>query len=49
MSRKGIADFLTIEAASWTFTKFERDRVIEIISGGVQILDLARAKARAIA
>ena len=49
MSRQDIADFLglTIETVSRTFTKLERDGVIEIMPGGVCLLDLARAEALA--
>ncbi len=51
MSRQDIADFLglTIETVSRTFTKLERDRIIEIIPGGISLLDLARAEALAAA
>ncbi len=51
MSRQDIADYLglTIETVSRTFTKFERDNVIEIVHGGVRILDAARAEALAAA
>jgi CRP/FNR family transcriptional regulator len=49
MSRQDIADYLglTIETVSRTFTKFERDGVIEIVHGGVRILNPARAQALA--
>ncbi len=45
MSRRDIADFLglTIETVSRTFTRLERSGLIEIVSGGVRILDEARA------
>ncbi|WP_024514657.1 helix-turn-helix domain-containing protein [Bradyrhizobium sp. Tv2a-2] len=51
MSRQDIADYLglTIETVSRTFTKLERVGVIEIISGGVRLLDPARAEALAAA
>ena len=51
MSRQDIADYLalTIETVSRTFTKLERIGVIEIISGGVRLLDAARAEALAAA
>jgi CRP/FNR family transcriptional regulator len=51
MSRQDIADFLglTIETVSRTFTKLERDGVIEIMPGGVRLLDSARAEALAAA
>jgi CRP/FNR family transcriptional regulator len=51
MSRQDIADYLglTIETVSRTFTKFERDGVIEIVHGGIRILDPARAEALAAA
>ena len=51
MSRQDIADYLglTIETVSRTFTKLERDGIIEIIPGGVSVVDLARAEALAAA
>jgi len=51
MNRQDIADFLglTIETVSRTFTKFERDGMIEILPGGVCLLDPARAEALAAA
>jgi CRP/FNR family transcriptional regulator len=47
MGRQDIADFLglTIETVSRTFTKLERDGVIEIVPGGVRLLDLERVEA----
>ena len=51
MSRQDIADFLglTIETVSRTFTKLERDGVIEILPGSIGLLDPARAEALAAA
>jgi len=51
MSRQDIADYLglTIETVSRTFTKLERDQVIEILPGSVCLLDPARAEALAAA
>lgn len=51
MSRQDIADFLglTIETVSRTFTKLERDGVIEILPGSICLLDPARAEAMAAA
>lgn len=51
MSRLDIADYLglTIETVSRTFTKLERDGVIEIVPGGIRLTDAARAEAMAAA
>ena len=51
MSRQDIADYLglTIETVSRTFTKLERDGVIEIVSGGIRLTDVRRAEALAAA
>jgi CRP/FNR family transcriptional regulator, anaerobic regulatory protein len=51
MSRQDIADYLglTIETVSRTFTRFERDGVIEIMPGSICLLDPARAEALAAA
>lgn len=47
MGRQDIADYLglTIETVSRTFTRLERDGVIEIIPGGVRLRDSARVEA----
>jgi CRP/FNR family transcriptional regulator len=51
MSRQDIADYLglTIETVSRTFTKLEREGVIEIMPGSIYLLDPARAEALAAA
>ena len=51
MNRQDIADYLglTIETVSRTFTKFEREGVIDIVPGGICLLDAARAEALAAA
>jgi CRP/FNR family transcriptional regulator len=51
MSRLDIADFLglTIETVSRTFTRLDREGVIEIMPGGVRLLDPVRAEALAAA
>jgi CRP/FNR family transcriptional regulator len=51
MSRQDIADYLglTIETVSRTFTKLEREGVIEIVQGGIRLTDRRRAEAMAAA
>jgi CRP/FNR family transcriptional regulator len=51
MIRQDIAEFLglTIETVSRTFTRFERDGMIEILTGSVCLIDPARAEALAAA
>jgi CRP/FNR family transcriptional regulator len=45
MSRQDIADYLglTIETVSRTLTRFEREKLLIIIAGGVRLLDPTRA------
>jgi CRP/FNR family transcriptional regulator len=51
MGRQDIADFLglTIETVSRTFTKLERDGLIEIMPGGIRLADSERVEALAAA
>jgi CRP/FNR family transcriptional regulator, anaerobic regulatory protein len=51
MSRQDIADYLglTIETVSRTLTRFEREKLLMIITGGVRLLDSTRAEALAAA
>jgi CRP/FNR family transcriptional regulator, anaerobic regulatory protein len=51
MGRQDIADFLglTIETVSLTFTKLERDGLIEIMPGGVRLANSERVEALAVA
>jgi CRP/FNR family transcriptional regulator len=51
MSRQDIADFLglTIETVSRTLTRFDREKILVIVSGGVRILDANRTEALAAA
>ncbi|WP_375412407.1 Crp/Fnr family transcriptional regulator [uncultured Bradyrhizobium sp.] len=51
MSRQDIADYLglTIETVSRTLTRFEREKLLIIIPGGVRLLDSTRAGAIAAA
>jgi CRP/FNR family transcriptional regulator, anaerobic regulatory protein len=51
MGRQDIADFLglTIETVSRTFTKLERDGLIDIVPAGVRLVDLGRVEALAAA
>ncbi len=51
MSRQDIADYLglTIETVSRTLTRFEREKLLVIVAGGVRLLDTDRAEAMAAA
>ena len=51
MSRQDIADYLglTIETVSRTLTRFEREKMLVIVTGGVRLLDSTRAEAMAAA
>lgn len=51
MSRQDIADYLglTIETVSRTLTRFEREKMLVIVAGGVRLLDTDRAEAMAAA
>ena len=51
MSRQDIADYLglTIETVSRTLTRFEREKMLVIVTGGVRMLDSPRAEALAAA
>jgi CRP/FNR family transcriptional regulator len=51
MSRQDIADYLglTIETVSRTLTRFEREKILVIVTGGVRLLDANRAAALAAA
>jgi CRP/FNR family transcriptional regulator len=51
MSRQDIADYLglTIETVSRTLTRFEREKMLLIVSGGVRMIDASRAEALAAA
>ena len=51
MTRADIGDFLglTIETVSRTLTRFEREKMLIIVAGGVRLLDASRAAAMAAA
>jgi CRP/FNR family transcriptional regulator len=51
MSRRDIADYLglTIETVSRTLTRFEREKILTIVAGGVRLLDPTRTAAMAAA
>jgi CRP/FNR family transcriptional regulator len=51
MSRQDIADYLglTIETVSRTLTRFEREKMLVIVIGGIRLLDTRRAEALAAA
>jgi CRP/FNR family transcriptional regulator, anaerobic regulatory protein len=51
MSRQDIADYLglTIETVSRTLTRFEREKMLVIVTGGVRLIDPGRAAALAAA
>jgi CRP/FNR family transcriptional regulator, anaerobic regulatory protein len=51
MSRQDIADYLglTIETVSRTLTRFEREKMLVIVTGGVRLLDANRAESMAAA
>src|SRR5947208_11807755 len=51
MSRQDIADYLglTIETVSRTLTRFERQKMLIIVAGGIRLLDASRAAAMAAA
>jgi CRP/FNR family transcriptional regulator, anaerobic regulatory protein len=51
MSRQDIADYLglTIETVSRTLTRFEREKLLVIVRGGVRLVDQHRAEALAAA
>ena len=51
MSRQDIADYLglTIETVSRTLTRFEREKMLIIVAGGIRLLDASRAAAMAAA